>query len=170
MSRKLWTGGAILIAAVLQASLAPHIAVFGVVPNLLFLVLVTVALMEGPGSGALVGFAAGFAYDLLGTGPIGPAALVLTLVGYVAGMLHDNLFADGWLAPVTVVFVAGLLGEFAHGMTLAVLGAADSLLASAWRVMLPGAVYNTVIALLVYPWIARLLQPERPMQTLRRLS
>ena len=36
--------------------------------------------------------------------------------------------------------------------------------------MLPGAVYNTALALLVYPWLARFLRRDRPMTTFRRLG
>lgn len=170
MNRRFAAVIAIFGAALLQAALAPHIAVFGVVPNLLFLVVVTVALMSGPGAGCAAGFAAGLVFDLLGVGPIGPSALVLTVVGYFAGTLHENLFAEGWLAPLTVVFMAGLSAEVAYGLVLAVLGASEAGFGvSLVRVMLPGAVYNTAIALLIYPWLAQLLQPERPMTTFRRL-
>lgn len=169
MNRTAWTIVALFVAALLQAALAPHLSVLGVVPNLLYLVVVTVAMMEGPGSGALAGFVAGFALDLLSTAPVGPSAFVLTLVGYLAGMLSENLFAEGWLAPLSVVFIASFVSEVAYGMVLAILGAGGGFWSSLVRIMLPGAVYNTAIALLVYPWLARLLQPERSMTTLRRL-
>jgi len=169
MSRRWGIIAALAAAGLLQAALAPHLAIFGVVPNLLYLAVVTVALVEGPAAGCVAGFAAGLLHDLLTSGPIGPAALVLTLIGYFAGTLHENLFADGWLAPLTVVFIAGLVYETGFGFVLAVLGSGAGFFASLWRLMLPGAVYNTALAFLVYPWLARLLQPERSMTTLRRL-
>ena len=108
MSRSWTTLGALVAAFVMQVMLAPHLAFFGVVPNLLLLVIVTLAFVEGPSAGAIAGFVGGLLLDLIGTGPIGAWALVLSVTGYTAGMLQENLFAEGWLAPFTVAVIAGL--------------------------------------------------------------
>lgn len=168
--RVLSTIGAILAAALLQVAIAPYIAVGGVVPNFLLLVVVTLALVEGPRAGATAGFAAGLAFDLIGSGPIGPMALVLTLVGHVIGSLQANMFAEGWLLPMTVVFAGSLVGEVSYGLVLMLLGSGAPFWATLGHVMLPGAVYNGALALLIYPWLARLLRRDRPMQTYRRLA
>ena len=85
-------------------------------PNFLLLVVVTLALVEGPGAGAVAGFAAGLIFDLLGVGPVGPMVLVLTVTGYLAGLLHENMFAEGWLLPLTVLAIASLGAEIAYGL------------------------------------------------------
>lgn len=161
---------ALTAAVVLQVALAPQIAVFGVVPNFIFLVVVTLALVEGPVAGGLSGFVGGLLFDLLGTSVVGPYALVLTLVGYVAGMLSANLFAEGWLLPVTVVAVASLITEVAYGIVLAVLGVGAPFWSSVLTLMIPSALYHTVLAVLAYPWLARLLRPERQIKSFRRLA
>ena len=164
------TAGAIVVAALLQVAIAPEIAIGGVVPNVLLLVVVTLALMEGPTAGASAGFAAGLVLDLLGTSPVGPYALVLTLVGFAAGALQENMFAAGWLTPVTVAFVAGLSAELGYWLVLAVLGIGGPFWTTFAGVVLPGAAYNTVLALLVYPWLARLLRQGPAMTTFKRLA
>jgi rod shape-determining protein MreD len=170
MSKALTASIALLVAAILQVSLAPHIAVFGVVPNFFFLVVVTLAFIHGPVTGGVSGFVGGLLFDLIGTSIVGPYALVLSVVGYATGMLSANLFAEGWLLPVTIVAVASLSAELANGIVLAVLG----LGATFWRdlvtVMIPSAVYHTVLAVLAYPWLARILRAERPMRSFRRLA
>ena len=103
MRRLLPTIGAVVVAALLQAGLAPYMAIGGVVPNFLLLVVVTLALVEGPAAGCSVGFACGLIFDLLGPGPVGPMVLVLSVTGYLAGLLHENMFAEGWLLPITVL-------------------------------------------------------------------
>lgn len=170
---KVWvpTAVAIVIAAVLQAALAPHMAILGVTPNFLLLVVVTLAMVEGSTPGAVAGFFAGLMFDLLGSGPIGPGALVLTAVGYLAGSLADNVFAESWLMPVSVVLVASLLAELAYGGLLAIVGVESQFLGIVFRIVLPGALYNTVLAILVYPWLARFLRAETDEMTeLRGLS
>jgi rod shape-determining protein MreD len=168
---KVWpTVGALVLATILQVALAPHMAVFNVVPNLLLLVVVTLAFVEGPVAGCVSGFVAGVVLDMLGSTVIGPWALVLTVVGYLAGMLTANLFAEGWLLPVTVVFVASLFAEMSYGIVLAVLGVGGPFFSALVRIMLPAAVYNTALAVLVYPWLARLLRQDRSMTEFRRLA
>ncbi len=168
--RYLPAGIALLAAALLQSGLAPHLAIAGVVPDFLLLVVVTIALTTGSNEGATVGFLAGLIFDLLGTGPVGSMALVLTIAGYAAGMLHAAMFAEGWLLPLTVLAITALVSEASYGILLNVLGAEVPFWSSLVTKMLPGAVYNTALALLVYPSLARFLRHERPMKTFRRLA
>jgi rod shape-determining protein MreD len=160
---------ALIAAAIVQVALAPHLAIGPVVPNFLLLVVVTLALTQGPNAGCAVGFFAGLLLDLLGAGPIGLWALVFCVVGYLAGMLEANLFAQGWLMPVTLVFVAGLTAEMAYGLVLSIVGEGGDFWSTFGRVMLPGTVYNTLLAFVVYPWLARILRHEPPVRMVRRL-
>lgn len=170
MERILPPAIAVVVASVLQAGLAPHVTLFGVVPNFLLLVVVTIALSTGSNEGATVGFAAGLAFDLIGAGPVGAMALVLTIAGYVAGMLHTAMFAEGWLLPLTVLALTALGSEISYGLLLNLLGTDVPFWTTLFTKMLPGAVYNTTLALLVYPWLARFLRHDRPMKTFRRLA
>jgi rod shape-determining protein MreD len=170
MDRLIPTIGAVVAAALLQAGLAPYLAIGGVVPNILLLVVVTLALVEGPVAGSSVGFACGLVFDLLGTGPVGPMVLVLAVTGYVAGLLHENMFAEGWLLPMTVLAAAGLGVELAYGLILNLIGSGGPFLLALGTKMLPCAVYNTALALLVYPWLARIVRQDRPMTTFRRVA
>lgn len=170
MMRALPVAGSIIVALLLQAGLAPYISIGGVTPNFLLLVVITAALTSGPTAGASSGFAAGLLFDLLGTGPVGPMALVLTVTGFLAGMLHEQMFAEGWLLPLTVLFFASLAAEVAYGLMLMLLGTQMSFGRTLLTTMLPGAVYNTALALLIYPWLARLLRSDSPMKTFRRLA
>lgn len=160
----------VFVAGLLQVAIAPHLSIGGVTPNFLLMVVITVALVEGPGPGASAGFAAGLVFDLLGTGPVGPMVLVMTLVGFASGLIHSQMFAEGWLLPLTVLGIASLGAEMAYGLVLAMLGETGGFVAGFVNKMLPGAVYNTVLALLVYPWLARFLRRDQPMKTFRRLA
>jgi rod shape-determining protein MreD len=170
MNRWLPVAGALLAGIVLQVSVAPHLAAFGVVPNVIFLVVVTVALTQGPVAGGVSGLVGGLVFDLLGSSAVGPYGLVLAVIGYSAGMLSANLFAEGWLLPVTVVAVASLSSEVALGIVLSVLGSSVSFWHSLVTVMLPSAVYQTLLAVIAYPLLARVLRTERPMKSFRRLA
>lgn len=170
MSRTWTTVGALAGALVLQVGLAPHLAIFGARPSFPLLVVITLAFVEGPVAGAWAGFAAGLMLDLLGTAPVGAWVLVLTVTGYASGMLQENMFAEGWLAPVTVAAVAGLLSEAAYLVVLSILGVGPAFWAALAAVVLPRAVYNTALVLLAYPWLARFLRTDRTMKSFRRLA
>jgi rod shape-determining protein MreD len=158
------------VALVLQVMLAPHIAIGNIVPNILLLVVVTLSFVEGPSAGAVAGFVAGLLLDLLSTGPVGAWALVLSATGYVGGMLQENLFAEGWLAPVSVAIIAGLLADFSYLLLLTILNVGPAFWESLGRAVLPRAVYNAVLVMLAYPWLARFLRTDRSVKSFRRLA
>lgn len=162
--------GVLLAAGFLQVAVAPHLAIGGVVPNLLLLVVLTFALIRGRNPGAVAGFTAGLLFDLLGAGPVGVGALVFAVTGYLAGSLSENMFAEGWLLPATVVFVAGFVAELSYALVLAVLSAGAPFGEAFLNVVLPAAFYNGALALLLYPLVARFLRREREMTTFGRIG
>ncbi len=165
------TATAIFVAALLQVGLAPQMAIGGVVPNLLLLVTISLGLVEGSLAGAVGGFAAGFIFDLLGTNPIGAMALMLAVVGHLAGSLQEHMFAEGWRLPVTVVFVASFLAGLGYWIVLWVHPEMEPGFGTAIvHVILPGALYNGALALLIFPVLARFLRREHQIRTYRRLA
>ena len=88
----------------------------------------------------------------------------------LAGLLHANMFAEGWLLPVSVVFLASFGAELAYGLLMAVLDVGLPFWSALVRIMLPGAVYNTVLAVLLYPLMTRVLRRDRTVKSFRRLA
>ena len=76
-------GLVLLTAVVLQAAVVSRLDVFGAHADLLVLVPIAVALVDGPERGAMAGFVAGLAVDLLSTTPFGLTALAYSVVGFV---------------------------------------------------------------------------------------
>jgi rod shape-determining protein MreD len=88
-------------------------------PDLLWLLPITAALLDGPETGAIVGFWAGIAFDLVLPTPFGLSALVGCLLGYATGTFTAAVDPRAaWLKPV-----AALTGSVAADMLFAVLGA-----------------------------------------------
>lgn len=170
MEKTLPTLAALAGAFVLQVGLAPHLTIGGVQPDFLLIVVVTLALSEGPVAASVAGFGAGLLLDLLGAGPVGPGALVFAGVGYMAGLLGANMFAEGVLVPVTVVFVATLIAGSALALSWTFLGVPTPFWQVVGTLILPQAVYNTGLALLVFPLLARFLRRERQVTSLGRIG
>ncbi len=80
---------AVSVALVLQGSVFSHLAVQGVVPDLVLLVVVAAGLAYGSELGLVLGFGAGLLLDLAPPADhyAGRWALALLVAGYVAGRL-----------------------------------------------------------------------------------
>jgi rod shape-determining protein MreD len=77
-------------ALLLQSTVLARLPLPGGAPDLLLVLVIAFALAEGPLSGTLTGFGAGLLADLNADHELGRTALVLALVGYVAGLVHDD--------------------------------------------------------------------------------
>ena len=149
---------ALLVAVFLQIMIAPYIAIGGVSPNFLMIVAIIMALVEGPNTGTVLGFTAGLLFDFLGDGPVGPMALVLAIAGYIAGLIHENLFAEGWLLPVAIIAVATFISEILYMVVVLFLGTQTSFWGAFVGIVLPSTLYNAVIATIVCPLFTRVLR------------
>ena len=156
-------------AVLLQLIVAPNIAIGGVAPNFLLIVVVLVAMIDGPQSGAIAGFALGLTSDLIGVGAVGPWAFVLTLVGFLTGSLQRNLFAESWRLPVTIVLIASFLAQVFYGIVLLLLGSDVGFWSSFLYRMIPATIYNAAVSLLLIPIAANaLIKSAQPVSITRR--
>ena len=109
----------IFVVLIVQSTIMLSLRVGGAHPDLLWLLPITAALLDGPETGAIVGFWAGLAFDLVLPTPFGLSALVGCLLGYATGSLTAAVDPRAtWLKPV-----AALTGSVAADMLFAVLGA-----------------------------------------------
>ncbi len=109
----------IFVVLMVQQTVMIALRVDGAHPDLLWLLPITAALLDGPETGAIVGFWAGLTFDLVLPTPFGLSALVGCLLGYTVGSLTTAVDPRAaWLKPV-----AALAGSVAADMLFAVLGA-----------------------------------------------
>ena len=156
IARSLAVGVLVLSAAVLQTSLFPALTLLGFRPDLLLLVVVALAVQDGPVAGALVGAVAGLVTDLLvAQAPLGLAVLVYTVVGHAAGLARPYLAPGSITAPLLLAFASGALATAAYGGLAGLLadeGVPPTLLLQA---SLSVALYNTLLAPLVLALVRR---------------
>jgi rod shape-determining protein MreD len=102
--------GLVLLALVVELAVLSRLPLPGATPALVLLVVVSLALLHGPTFGVGVGFGAGLALDLLPPSDhaVGRWALVLCLVGYLAGLAEDEVERSAWV-PVAVAGAASAL-------------------------------------------------------------
>jgi len=168
MTRRVLALGVVIVTAlVLQSTVFAELRLFGVRPELLFLVTIVVALMGGPNEGAVVGFASGMAQDFMLNQPKGITALTLTLVGYAVGMTRQYIVSQSPLVPTAMVFVGPAVGMIFYEVVSYLLGAFDATTTFGLRVALLTAVYNAVLTPIAYPILRRVTEGSRPRKVVR---
>jgi rod shape-determining protein MreD len=84
-----WTrlGIVVVLGLVVQVALLDQIVAFGAHPDVLVIFPVAAGLAQGPQRGAIVGFVAGIAADLIVQLPFGLSPLTFVLTGFGAGLV-----------------------------------------------------------------------------------
>lgn len=86
---------AVALTLVGQLVLAPKVAILGVRPDFLVLLLVILALRTGPAGGALIGFGIGVLQGLVVPETLGMDALAKCVVGWAVGKIAPTLAMEG---------------------------------------------------------------------------
>src|SRR6266540_2166288 len=86
MRRTLLLGAIIVVSLVLESTLLAHLRVGGVHADVLVIAVIAVAMVDGPVTAAIFGFAAGLVSDLLFANQVGVSALVYTVIGFGMGV------------------------------------------------------------------------------------
>lgn len=161
MRRGIAWAAIIITALLLQSTIFSQIKLWGAKPELMYVITVALALLEGPATGALAGFSAGMAQDFLLHQPKGITALTLTILGYVVGMMRQYIQSPSPLMPVLLVTWATLGGILFYGFVSFLLGE----LAEGWLFLLRtaglSAVYNAVLTPLFYPVLRRMAEASQ---------
>jgi len=158
MGRLSTTVCTILAALLLQIMFGSAFAVAGVTPNIVMVAVILIAFVRGSTEGTIVGFIAGLALDFLGAVIVGPMALTLTITGFVAGIIREQVFAGGWLLPMTVLGFASLASETVYLLLLIALGTPIGFFSSFFGTVLPSTLYAVVIAVIVFKPVTKFLR------------
>lgn len=160
--------GVLIAGFLLQVGVAPYISIGGVSPNFFVIIVVVMAMTNGSSEGVALGFVTGLLLDLIGTGPLGPWALVLSITGYVVGLLGQNLFAEGWLLPVTVLSIASLFSELLSMIMVFVLGTDAPFWGALMFQVLPTTVYTIFISIVLFPVLSKVLREDVKIASFKR--
>jgi rod shape-determining protein MreD len=106
-------------AVLLQTTLLPFVAVRGVKPDLVLVILVFVSIRKGAMTGQVSGFLSGLAEDFLSLSPLGFHALIRTCMGFFYGLTAGNIFVDPILIPPVLVVIATLFKGLASSILIA---------------------------------------------------
>ncbi len=147
----------VVAAVVLQSAAVARLPVPGSPPDLVLVVVAAVGLLEGPRTGMLTGFGAGLLADLSAGHELGRLALVYVLVGFLAGLLQDDVAGRLVVPALTAAATAlvAVLVFFGHGVLLDDPRATGGAL---WRSLASVVPYCAALAPVVVPPVGALLR------------
>ena len=157
----------VITSLLLQSTVFAQIQLGGAKPDLIYLITVVLAYLEGPSSGALAGFAGGMAEDFLLNQPKGITALTLTLVGYSIGMARQYIVSPSPLLPVFLVGGATAGGFLFFGLVRFLLNQPVGGFGELLRVALLAAAYNAVLTPILFPVVRRVAESSRTPRAFR---
>ncbi len=159
---------ATVVALVLQFAVAPNVAVGAAEPNFLLIPVLLVALYSGAVWGSVAGFALGLLGDLAGNNTIGAMALVLCLLGLLAGSAASGVEAKNPLTALVLSFAAAFTFELMYGLVVVLTSTASaSFFSELARVMLPSALYTGCASALALGVLTVLIQEPQQKFGLR---
>jgi rod shape-determining protein MreD len=165
--RALSLAAVILTALLLQTTVFGDVKLLGARPELMYLVTIVFALIDGPASGAVAGFAGGMAQDFLMNEPKGITALTLTLLGYVVGLARQYIVSPTPVLPVLLVAGGTFLGVLFNRLVAFLLGQLDTGTVYTLQVAGLSALYNALLTPILYPVLRRVVEGSRSRKVVR---
>ena len=151
----------VLAGLLLQTAVLSALPLPGAVPPLLLVVVVALALADGPASGLVTGFLAGLSADLVSDHALGRLALVHAVVGYGAGLLADRTERSA-LLPVGVVAAASVGAVVLFAVEGFLLGDPRVTAGALMRSGASSLAYAVVLTPFVVPAVAALARRAAP--------
>lgn len=150
MIRVLITAVEILFCFLLQSSVFPKIALANVVPDLLMILVVTVAFTRGVFPGMFTGLAAGLLVDCCLGDVIGLYGILYMFIGFVNGYTNRFYDSDDYIMPVALIGISELVFSFFYYIFEFLLRGRLNIGYYAYRLMLPKVVYTVVMGVFFY--------------------
>lgn len=167
MRRTLLLAAVIVSALLLQTTVFADVLLLGAKPELLYLLTIVFAFLDGPSAGAITGFASGMSEDFFLNAPKGITALTLTLLGYAVGMLRQYVVSPSSLFPVFLVAGGTFGGVLFYGVVSFLLGQLDVSTLYLFRVAALSAIYNAILTPLLFPVLRRVVEGSRTHRVVR---
>ena len=166
LARIFAVGLVVLTALTLQTTVLSRLTLLGVIPQLVLVVVVSLAWLEGERVGVTAGFFGGLLLDLQlpPASIVGLTALVYTFIGFGVGYFRQYSVGESVWSPVLAVAVGSMLAEGGYALLAIILGRAWVSVAFTAKVTGLVILYDALLTPFVFPLIRRVSErfsPER---------
>lgn len=140
----------LIIGLILQVTLFSLYTPWGIEPDLILVLIVTLSILDGPKTGLLLGIIGGMLQDIFLGDFISINTIIKAPLGFLSGFMEGQFFKGNYLLAPAITFLASIVYYF---MTI-VLSEELMFRVNYWltfkEIILPSAVYNAVLALIFY--------------------
>lgn len=150
--------------AIVQSTGMPHVAIMGVKPNLMLLVVISWSLLRGIKEGSAWGFIGGLILDIFSSAPFGVSTLAMLAVSLLAGLGEMGIFHTHIGLLLLVAFLATPVYHLIFLSLLQIVGWPVAWMDSLLKIILPSTLINMALMPLVYGamrWLCRRIVGER---------
>lgn len=141
----------LIICFLLQSAVMPAFSLAGVVPDLLLILVISVAYTRGRVAGMLTGLFAGLLNDACFSSMLGLGALFYLCIGYAAGFSKKIYDEKDYLLPMLMIFAGEFVYSFAYYIAHFLLRSRTEFGYYFIHLILPRMVYTILAAALLYP-------------------
>lgn len=146
----------LLIFSILQATWLDCIEIFGIKPNLFLIYIIVICCFCGRIEGAAVGFAFGFALDMIIGRLWGVNALLGMLLGFCIAHFCERVLSDSnFFITLGLVLVGSLIYEIFYYSVSFLRTENISFFPSLIKIIIPECGYNLVVSVPIYFIIRR---------------
>lgn len=155
----------LFVSVLLQSTLLEYVAVYGVIPDVILIIILFISLKEGSKWGEIFGFFTGMLIDFLSLSPLGFFALIYCTIGFIMGLTNRNVSTDSLLTQIVFLIMA-LLIKFALSIFLIMLFSIETTSLSFISRNLPLEIaYSTIIVPFFFAITNRITQLGRSKRT-----
>ena len=148
---------------VLHATVAPRIAVWGVAPDLMVILVVQLAFRLPRIEALAWPWAAGLAVDLHDGGPAGVLALTYGLIAVAVDRLREFFFVESLMVQLAAVAAADLIQRLALLISQVLRGQAPSFMLF-WKELFVGILYTVALGAVLLPLLSLALRRVLPRE------
>ncbi len=156
MRRTIVTALCILISYVIQTSVFGMFKLADTVPNIMLILVVSIAVMRGQKEGMLTGFFTGLLLDIFYSPYLGAMAFIFMFFGFVDGLFHRIYYSEDTFLPLLLIAINDIVYGFVMYIGYGLLRNHLHILLYIRKIILPEIVYTIAVALLYYRVLLRI--------------
>jgi len=157
--RYIFTAIITIVALVIQSHTSLDvIRIFGVKPDLLFIIVVYFSYAFGAFYGQVVAFTSGLIRDSISSSPLGFLTLPSVIIAFIIGMFGKDILKDNLLNISLMIFVASFVKGIIGFLLSIIFLSADAF--SIITIVLPESLYNAAIAPAIFILLNKLFAED----------
>ena len=140
----------VVLAIMVQTTALQVVRIWGIIPDLVMILVIFNGFLRGTREGAFLGLVAGLLLDFSAGGYFGLNALTMVLAGYLAGIAESRLYKDNLVIVMFLVGLVTVVSQLAQYLLLLYVDVSITPGVAIFRSILPTALYNVLVVPLLY--------------------